>query len=376
MESLLILLLFPMVWPFIAKRIWDTTINYQEMLLQLLIVTVLTAGVWQLGKYGQTSDVEIWNGKITAKDRTHGSYVRSYDCNCYTSCSGSGSSRSCTTRCSTCYEDHYTVDWTADSTVGNFTFKSLDWTSKSVYKQPDPQLYKQCKVGEPASIEHIYTNYIQAVPESLFNSANNTTQFQNIPNYPSVYNHYKINRVLNVGSKVPANTIKQLNTMFNNELRTLGKQKEVNIIVILTGILDPSYRYAVETKWLGGKKNDVVVFIGTDGKKIIWADAMTWALNTGNELFQVKMRDGLQEIGTIDPKKIVSFVTQTIKTTYDRPHAEDYKYLEDAIEPPTWVIILSIIIAIGGSIGLTFWFHHVDVDFFDNNSYNYRRFRK
>ena len=114
MEALLILLLFPLVWPFIAKRIWHTTINYQEMGLQIVIVTAVTAGVWQLGIYGQTTDTEVWTGKVTAKDRDHGSYVESYDCNCRSVSCGKG----CTTsKCDTCYRDHYTVDWTADTTV-------------------------------------------------------------------------------------------------------------------------------------------------------------------------------------------------------------------------------------------------------------------
>ncbi len=81
MEALLLALLFPAVWPFIAKRIWHTSINYTEMLIQWFGICVLVAITWQAGVYGQMSDTEIWNGKVTAKKVDDGSYVRSYQCN-------------------------------------------------------------------------------------------------------------------------------------------------------------------------------------------------------------------------------------------------------------------------------------------------------
>jgi len=40
---------------------------------------------------------------------------------------------------------------------------------------------------------------------------------------------------------------------------------------------------------------------------------------------------------------------------------KDYEYLKDDIQPPTWVIILAIIIAFGMSIGLTFYFHRNEI---------------
>lgn len=371
MEGLLILLLFPLAWPFLAKRIWNTTINWQEMVLQIFIVTIITTGVWQAGKYGQTEDTEIWNGQITAKSRDHGQYTESYDCNCHTTCSGSGNNRSCSEECDTCYREHYTVTWAAKSTIGSITFEHLDRTSTSVYATPDPATYTNCKVGEPAAGERTYTNYVQAVPESLFHDNSNTAeQFKGqIPAYPRVYGFYKINRVLTVGTKIPESLVTSLNDGIGNELKTLGPAKQVNVIMILTEIDDPTYRYAIENAWLGGEKNDVVIFIGVDGTKITWADEMTWALNSGNELFHEVMVDGLKEIGSIDSPEVVPFIGKTIATKYDRPQMKDYAYLKDAIEPPTWVIVLAILLAIGGSIGLTVVFHKIDVDLFNTSGY-------
>ena len=108
---------------------------------------------------------------------------------------------------------------------------------------------------------------------------------------------------------------------------------------------------------------------------------MTWALNAGNELFHVKLRDGVKGLGTLDPDKFVAVVTEKIEAHYDRPQMKDFEYLKDAIDPPTWVIILAILIAIGGSLGLTWVFHHHEVDdvvhdMFTALSYKLRSSRK
>jgi len=380
MEALLILLLFPLAWPFVAKRIWHTTINWTEMTIQIVGVCALVAITWQLGIYGQTTDTEIWNGQITSKKVNDGHYTRSYDCNCTSySCGTSQSPRTCT-RCQTCYEDHYTRSYDGYSSVGNFTFDSIDSTSRLRRNSFGPPVsYSRCEVGEPAAREHSYTNYVQAVPESLFHddSAIKTYESQ-VPAYPRVHSFYKINRVLQVGTNYK--DAKALNDQLNVALKTLGPQKQANIVVILTEVDDPSYRYAVERKWLGGEKNDVVVFIGLDKTTITWTDVMTWALNEGNELFQVTLRDDLRALKTIDDVNALSgAVVKDIKGLYDRPHMKDFEYLEDAIDPPTWVIILAIILAIGGSIGLTFVFHHYEVQDVIGELFGkkrtYRRFR-
>lgn len=353
METLWLLLLFPIAWPFIAKRIWHHDISWKEMVLNIVIVCLMTTAVFQIGKYGQTQDTEIWNGKITGKDRKHDHYTTSY-------CCAFNKDGMCT---STCYNDHYTVEWSARSTIGKIRLQYLDRGSKSVYNTKDPAIYTNCKVGEPASQEHTYTNYVQAVPQSLFHDDSSLAEqyAAKIPRYPRVYGKYKINRVLNVDSKVSSSTVSTLNTDLNNILRELGPLKQANIVVILTEIDDPSYRYAVENAWLGGEKNDIVIMVGLDGDKITWVDVMTWALNSGNELFHVTMRDGIMGMKTLSPTTFTPFVAKTVLKLYDRPHMKEYEYLADEIDPPTWVFIVAWLISILGSFVLTLIFRRTDI---------------
>lgn len=352
------IVLIPIIWLLVAKYWLRTTFNYKELGISIVAILIITGSTYGLGMMSQTSDTEIWNGYVTKKERKHGSYVRSYQCMCVTVSCGKNCS---TTSCQTCYEDRYTVNWNGYTTVGNFSFKSLDKTSKRVYNEPDPTSYKVCKEGEPASRTKSYTNYVKAVPDSLFHDDSKIgEQFTGkIPSYPKVYGFYRFNHVLNVDSKIK--NIDEFNKGIADALKTLGAAKQANIIVILTEIDDPTYRYAIENAWLGGKKNDIVVFVGLDDKKITWVDMMSFAGNSGNELFHVTMRDGLLEQKTLDVKKFVPFVSQTVSKLYDRPQMKDYEYLKDEIEPPTWVIILAIILAFGTSIGLTFYFHKNEI---------------
>lgn len=374
-QYLLALLAFPLVWPWIAKRIWHHTINWAEMGLHITIPVVLISALVLVGRYGQTSDTEIWNGAVLSKHRDHGHYVRTYQCNCYQSCSGSGSSRSCTTICQTCYEDRYTVDWYLKSTVGEIGINKLDRASRSVYSAPDPVLYKQAYQGEPCSREMSYTNYIRAVPDSIFNFGKGSTleTFQElIPTYPRVHNIYHINRVLTPGVNVADK--ERFNDRLNEALRTIGPTQQANIIVVIVNTADQTYRHALEEAWLGGKKNDIITIIGAPNyPKIAWVDTITLGSNMGNSLMTVTMRDRLMKVGTLSDVVVVAdTITDTVMNLFDRTPMAEFEYLKDEIKPPLWVVVIALILGIGGSLGLTVLFHRED---FFPTSHGYRRFR-
>jgi hypothetical protein len=350
-NGLVWLLLFPMVWPFIAFMWLRDTICWKEMMLNILIIVIAVSGVWYAGKYHDMSDIEVWNGQITKKNRDHGSYVVTYPCNCRTV--------NKSTTCSVCTQTHYTVDWTADSTAGRIKLDHADWTTSAVYLLPDPPQYKNCQVGQPASVEHDYTNYVKAVPDSLFHLNPQLSQYDTkIPSYPRVFDYYKINRVLTVDTNIDP---MPLNELLNEELKPIGPVKQVNYVVILTEIDDPKYRLAVENKWLAGKKNDIIIYIGLDGEKITWADATVWIKNDGNELTAVMIRDAITALGTYDADSVSLEINQITKEQYRRPAMERFEYLLDEIDPPLWAVIIALILSIGGSIGLTYYFHKNEV---------------
>ncbi len=366
MDKLLWLLIFPIVWPFIAKAIWPKVIHWGEVAINIFGVVVLVSIVFFCGRLSMMHDTEVWNGQVTAKHRQHGSYIESYQCNCYESCSGSGNNRSCSQVCQTCFRDHYTVNWYLNSSLGDIRIQYLDWLSSSVYDEPNPPLYTRAFVGEACSEERSFDNYVRAVPNSLFGTVSELTQqrfLKDIPAYPEVYDIYHIHRVLNVKAKTNPTVLDSFNYQLNQSLTILGAQRQVNVIAIVTGIPDPNYRYAVENNWLGGKKNDVVIFIGTsDGNKIDWVDVMTWALNKGNGIFRSELKDNISAVGVIDPVKLTTAIHDTVQKDYTRPHMKDFEYLKKEIVPPGWVIWLCIFLSVVGSIGTSILFYRMETN--------------
>lgn len=366
MATLLWLLALPILFPFVMAAVFKRSINYHEVAIQVGVMTLLVSLSWAIGSWNATSDTEIWNGEVISKDRDHGQYTESYDCRCRTVTSGSGNNKTSREVCDTCYREHYTVTWSANTTVGNFRFKHLDRTSRSVYSTPDPADYIACQRGQPASREHSYTNYVQAVPDSLF--ANNDAliaQFaQNIPNKPRVFGHYKYNRIINDGV-IDAEQERLLNEHLSYALKSMGASHQVNIIVILTKITDANFKAAVENAWQGGEKNDVVLFVGANADgTVAWADVMTWALNSGNELLQVSLRNELLEMQAIDAANIGQTAVLNISNHYVRPKMKDYEYLKDAIQPSVMMITVILILSLVVSVLMTWYFHKHDVRLF------------
>lgn len=367
----LLLLVIPVPW--IAKMIWPREIKLLEVGVILLISIVLVTGIYFAGIAGQTMDREIWNGEITAKDRKHGTYEQPYECNCRESCSGSGKDRSCSTTCDTCYETHYTVSWTAYSNIGNFRLSHEDSTSRRVYNLPDPQRYVVVKVGDPCSTSNMFTNYVKAVPESLFH-ANPMLQkrFQAlIPKYPGeIYDFYKINRVLAMGVNVP--DIQQWNEDLSNALRKAGPQRQANAVVLFVNTPDPSYIHALESAWLGGKKNDILVVVGvTEYPKIEWVAVSSWSKA---ELFKVQLRDDLHAMKVVDRAAFMVLLEKHTMASFKRRSMADFEYLKDEIEPPVWVVVLAGILGLLAACGSTYYFYKND-PFADAFRSPYRNFR-
>ncbi len=327
-----------------------------------LISALILVGAFALGKGIQTHDTEILNGQVTGKTREHGHYLRPYECNCRTetTCSGSGTSRTCSSTrvCQTCYEDRYTVNWDCQSTIGSFDIEHLDRSSRSVYNEPDPKRYTLISNGDPVARTNGYTNYIKAVPDSLFRPAQESlrTRFASqIPTYPdNVYDIYRINRVVGAGISVP--NADQWNAALSEMLKGLGPSYQVNAVLVFAKTNDKDYFHALQDAWINGKKNDVVLVMGVDSlsQAPLWVDVM--ALTKGS-LFQVKLIDRIQGLSSLTPETVVPALAETIRSDFKRRPMADFKYLEAEIDPPGWLMALTVVLIVGSYGG--FWYYAI-----------------
>ena len=344
----------PLVWPWIAKMIWPHKISWQEMAINVGVILLLTVTLYAISVGSQTKDYEVWNGQTTGKERKKVSCEHSYRCNCVTSCSGSGSSRSCTEICQTCYDHSYDISWFINTTIGDIYVRRVDRQGLD-----EPQRYTRSELEEPASKLKHFTNYVKAVPESIFNTSEAQIQkYQNlIPKYPdTIYDYHHIDRAIAVGVNVP--DIKQWSNDISNMLRVLGAKKKANVVVLFVNAPDSDYIYALERAWIKGKKNDLIVVIGTTNyPEINWARVIGWSKN---ETVKIEIRDGIQELEKLDRISVMSIIESSISGSSEpiRREMEEFKYLEDQIEPPMWTLIAIFLLGLFGSIGLSYHFRN------------------
>ncbi len=348
MTTLALLLVFPLAWPIVAKLIWKHEITLGELAINVAIgVLVVTAG-WALGRYAQMHDVEILNGQVTGKYSERVSCEHSYSCNCRESCTTrSDGSRSCSTTCSTCYEHSYDVDWKLRTTLSDIEIDRVNRQGTQ-----EPPRYSRAQVGDPVAQSHFYQNYIKAAPDSLFNAVAEKqalAQFKDkVPAYPStVYDYHYVNRVIPVGVAVPE--LSAWNQDLANSLRVLGPSKQVNVVVVMTAESDPQFATALNAAWLGGKKNDVVVVLGTPRfPDLAWARVLSW---TDKEVFKVQLRDALLDLKTVQRETVLPTVVKHIEQGFKRRPMADFEYLAHQVEPPGWAVVLLLVLSVAASVG-------------------------
>lgn len=343
-----------------AKRVWPNHISKLEMVILIVVSILLTSAIYFAGAYSQTVDSEIWNGVVTNKHAAKTSCSHSYQCHCRVvtraptctkgGCSGGGSR----TECDTCYEHLYDINWVVASDIGSWNIDRIDRQGLQ-----EPPRFTIVKQGDPVSATHTYTNYIKGAPDSLFHAyAGLMQQYQQlIPTYPlNVYDVYKIDRAIVIG-KVQVPQLDKWNYELSVLNGKLGPQKQVNVAIVFVDIADQKFQYALESAWLGGKKNDVIIVFGTTKyPSIDWVGVISW---TDKQLFKVQLRDELFAQKQIDMEKTLSIIQQNVSRNYERKHMADFEYLKYEIEPPLWVLILSVVLGSACAVGLAFVFRDV-----------------
>lgn len=337
-----------------GKYLFPHELQFREIGVIAAVAIVVTAAIIGGGMYANQADTQILNGKVVNKSRNEVSCSHSYNCHCHTTCSTTNGHRSCSEHCSTCYEHRFDVDWDVNTTVGTINIDRVDRRGLD-----EPKRWSIVQINEPVSRTSTYTNYIRAAPESLFGHVfSERTQYV-IPTYPTVHDYYRINRVVQVGTTItnPA----ELNQMLNDRLRDLGPSKQVNVIPVFTKY-DYNYSRVLEAKWLGGKKNDVVVVTGLarDSNTIEWVYVFSWSKNS---MVNVALRDNIKRLDKLDNLRYSSAVADAISKHYIRRPMKEFEYLQYEYDPPVWLVWLAALFNFIGSIAAAWYFSRPHVNF-------------
>lgn len=366
MVNALWLCLIPIIWGLIARFALPMKVTWKEAGLQAGGIALLVVMIYGIMSWSNTADTQIINGYVTGKEKNWTFCSHSYPCNCRTECYGSGESQSCSTVCDTCYEHTNDWNWDVYTTVGTKTIDRIDRRGSD-----EPPRWTAVVMGEPAASASSYTNYIKAAPNSLFNMTlaeqEAKTKAALIPAYPKVYDYYRVKHTISVGASVP--NLDVWDTLIDNELKQLGAKKQVNILMVFVKGQGREYVETLERAWVGGKKNDVIVVVGTDGIKIDWVEAFTFGKTSGNGMLAVQLRDNLQALGTTEnAAEGVKVVTTAVTQHFNRKQMADYEYLKAEGGPTDkqigWLIGIVLLLLAGTTYLL--WKH----DLFNEEGYD------
>jgi len=350
-----------------------------EALAQAVIPAIIVSLVWWGGRYSDTHDYELWNGEVTRKiteqqrcpigwqDYTDGF------CTEYTTrrvkdgpprkvCSGEGKDKRCHAVQDYKTQYNYIYPWERKYWLDSNVKETFYIPRVDAQGRYEPPRYTSAYVGEPVAAQKSYTNWIRGASNSVFHEDGKAEEkYLNIlPKYPiEVYDYYRVDRVIAVGNVSVPNYV---NGLLSNLLKDLGPNKQMNVILVLvdTKVASEDFPYAVRRFWQGFKKNDAVVFMGVNDGKLAWAESMSWSKQS---IYDITIRDSLSEgIGQpINFPNVINKISETAKAHYERREMKEFEFLKSQIPVPTWLTVMALVLSVGGSIGLVFVFHHIDL---------------
>lgn len=346
----------------------DTRIVWWEWLTSCVLV-LLTAGLFHwIAFETNCRDHEILSGHVISA--VHHPYwqsrVRVEDYKTETYTTGSGKDRVTHTRrvhVGSHYEyDNHPEHWTCDSDYGSYggvkeyridskffneianNFCNGEIRTHTPYKsnfyKGDRNIYiadNKNKYVYPTTTWKPFKNKIKACT-SLYSYSEvptNAVVFE----YPLCNSPFKSDRLL--GTAKETISIREFDLLCSR----VGPSKKANLIIIGFGNVGAENAQFQEAKFVGGRKNDLVLcYGGHDPVKPDWTYVFGW---TDTEI----VKQNLQEIMLNNPidQTILPLIEEEIKTRYEIKEWRDFDYLQ--IDPPKWtywVYFLVLIITQGG----------------------------
>lgn len=352
MSTFLVFVIPALISVVLFKVLFKKEITMREFgihTLASLAITALVYGVSYLFLYSKTADTEILNGFVTDK------YRDTIICTEYSSCKNyyykteyyyaySNGKLKKRSRQVKVFLYPTEFDWIVKTSLGDsHEIERID--DRGVY--PPPKFIAVNK-GDYAASTNIYQNPLLITEVSLFNSSSNQNLFtekelEEVPNYPKIFEQYKFNPVLNA---TKFNT-KEISDLVRDRMRELGKKKELNTVFVLynPATAPAQYKEKIMEKWHGGKKNDVILFMGVDNTGIITEfSSVSYANNMGNEFLHstlsMFMAGSTESLNTTTIDSIMNIISDEFK----RMPASEFEYLIRDVKPSPFLSILIVLI--------------------------------
>jgi hypothetical protein len=327
----------------------------------------LLAGVFHMISFwGQTSDVEMWRGRVL-EVIYYPEWVEEYEDTEQYQCGtdSKGNVEYCI-RYVTRYRTHNEY-WEAKTNIdiapritkqvfqeigerfGNNMVKKK--IHKSGFYKGDPNVYfykNESGWVEPANDIKKWTNRLKAVPSVYDFPPVSKEQSKMLFEWPKNNDWRNSNTLIGNHGSIDSLTWDQM-------AAHLGPMKQSNVIFIGFPKGTPqNVAQWQQAYWSGGKKNDVVICAAVDGKSVEWVYSFGWSNNSQvwADLNSLILKSDLTN-------DLVPLIKNVIVTSYERKEWADFNHLQ--ISPPMWVFWVYPLIMFLTQGVLYVYFHNNDV---------------
>jgi len=360
-----------------AFLLWkDNEVTWQEWLGGAGAAFLLAGIIHIIAIHGMTDDIETWSGQIT-KTSHYPRWVEEYE-ESHTREVPSGTDKDGNTTYTT--ETYYTTEhathhehWTVTRDFGSYNDEPE--IEEHLFHEISKKFGKEIVEDGIQSCTH--GGHFDGGDNNIYSSYNKTGYVYPVTTIRSFENRIKAAPTVFSFSKVPTNINvyawpDNSDWMHSDRLlgtasilvdhykwdcmnSSLGPRKRVNVIMVGFGDVSDDYGHYQQAKWIGGKKNDLVICFGgaTKNSPAKWTYVFGW---TENEL----VKQNLMTLLLTHPvdNNIIPLISEEIAKNYVIKDWKKFDYI--SIDPPTWAYWVYFILLGISQAGLYFFFHSND----------------
>lgn len=359
-------LLIPIVLSVFAWIIWPKLITWWETLLPVVIGLLFAFGTKSCMQSYDMSDTEYLTTHMikAVYEEPWDEWIKK-TCS-YTTCSGSGKSRTCTTHYYDCsYREFHPAQWYLVDAYGHsygiskgyYDKLTKEWGNNHFqemnrhYYTQDGDAYvtdwDQRKESVIASSwSQSYTNKIQAA-HSIYNfkELSDSDRVRNkLFEYPQI-NGYSQNPIMSYKTVV----LDRDQRVFDELNAILGPKKQVKVFMLIWEDMPQDVARLQETYWKGSNKNELIICVGVDKiRRVKWAYIFTWS---DKSIVKISIRNYLNENKGkwLDIPKLEDFVFAEVDKDWVRKNWKEFDFLRVELTDTQlyWMYFIVAIVSLG-----------------------------
>ena len=195
-------------------------------------------------------------------------------------------------------------------------------------------------------------SYFNPVPKSNLNRfpkvSPEDVKNYHLFDYPKISN-YTLSASSILGDNPPENIQQDLNYLNAK----LGPIKQIKIWILVFNDQNQQVAKIQEAYWVGGNKNELVICIGLNDKKVAWCKPFSWCdkeLPDTNRMYSTLI-NGIESQGVIEWDKTL----QVIEDATQYWHRRSFSELDYVLIPiPIYVVVIAYLLAIVGNFVVFF----------------------